>query len=153
MGPGYGPPWAGFFYGGPRRPSATDMNIRVSDAERNEMSDILAKHYADGRLDDEEFKSRMEKAVGAKTRGDLSGLLSDLPPLHEEEPARRRPRMPFRALSAILLLAFLVAALGTVATVTTHIPWILLIVVFFFLWHRHNHGLHHRHYDRYPADY
>ena len=49
--------------------------MRVSDAERHEIADILSKHFADGRLDDVEFNERLDKAMRAKTRGDLAGLL------------------------------------------------------------------------------
>jgi Domain of unknown function (DUF1707) len=57
--------------------SAKDM--RVSDAERQAVADRLAAHYADGRLDQVEFDERSGRAMSAKTRADLNGLLDDLP--------------------------------------------------------------------------
>ncbi len=55
--------------------------MRLSDAERNEYAEALSRHFADGRLDQAELDERMSKAMSAKTRGDLAGLLDDLPPL------------------------------------------------------------------------
>lgn len=56
-------------------------NMRVSDAERAEVADLLGRHYSDGRLDKQEFDERVARAMSAKTRGDLDGLFDDLPPL------------------------------------------------------------------------
>ncbi|HEY1624536.1 MAG TPA: DUF1707 domain-containing protein [Streptosporangiaceae bacterium] len=53
--------------------------MRVSDAERQAVADRLAAHYADGRLDQAEFDERSGRAMSAKTRADLNGLLDDLP--------------------------------------------------------------------------
>jgi hypothetical protein len=55
--------------------------IRVSDAERAEVTDRLATHYSDGRLDKAEFDERVARAMSAKTRADLNGLFDDLPDL------------------------------------------------------------------------
>ena len=57
----------------------TDQHIRVSDAERIEMADRLAAHFAEGRLNQAESDERAAQAMNAKTRGDLSGLFDDLP--------------------------------------------------------------------------
>jgi len=61
---------------------ADDQNMRVSDAERQGVADRLAAHYADGRLDQGEFDERSGRAMSAKTRADLNGLLNDLPEPH-----------------------------------------------------------------------
>ena len=55
--------------------------LRVSDAERAEVADRLARHYGDGRLDKEEFDERVGRAMAAKTAGDFQGLFDDLPDL------------------------------------------------------------------------
>jgi uncharacterized protein DUF1707 len=60
------------------RPGYYD-NMRVSDAERAEVADLLGRHYSDGRLDKQEFDERVARAMSAKTRGDLDGLFDDLP--------------------------------------------------------------------------
>jgi hypothetical protein len=56
-----------------------DQHMRVSDAERQAVADRLGEHFADGRLDQEEFDERVGRAMSAKTRADLSGLFDDLP--------------------------------------------------------------------------
>jgi len=61
--------------------------MRVSDAERAEVTDLLARHYSDGRLDQAEFDERSSRAMAAKTYGDLHGLFDDLPPLAGETPS------------------------------------------------------------------
>src|SRR5579871_4612376 len=73
------PPWSSMFYGQARRAVPPDQ-MRVSDAERQEMADALGKHFADGRLDRSEFDERVHRAMSAKTRMDFAGLTDDLPP-------------------------------------------------------------------------
>jgi hypothetical protein len=82
----------------------------VSDAERNEVADLLARHYGDGRLTQDEFNERVDRAMNAKTQSDLSGLFDDLPALGgAQEPARKpRARGGHRPL---LYLALIVAVL------------------------------------------
>jgi hypothetical protein len=62
-----------------RRIRYSDQHLRVSDAERNSVAELLGQHYADGRLDQGEFDDRISRTMAAKTRGDLSGLFDDLP--------------------------------------------------------------------------
>jgi len=62
-----------------RRIRYSDQHIRVSDAERNAVAELLGQHYADGRLDQAEFDERVSRTMAAKTRGDLLGLFDDLP--------------------------------------------------------------------------
>ena len=63
-----------------------DLNMRVSDAERAEVADRLARHFAEGRLDQAEFDERVSRAMAAKTVGDLRGLFDDLPDLPGDIP-------------------------------------------------------------------
>ena len=58
-----------------------DLNMRVSDADRTEVADRLARHYGDGRLDHAELDERVSRAMAAKTVGDFQGLFDDLPDL------------------------------------------------------------------------
>ena len=60
------------------RPGYND-SMRVSDAERAEVADLLGRHYSDGRLDKQEFDERAARAMSAKTRGDLDGLFDEGP--------------------------------------------------------------------------
>jgi hypothetical protein len=95
-----------------------DQHIRVSDAERQEVADRLAEHFASGRLDQAEFDDRVGRAMGAKTRADLSGLFADLPdtgaPAAPEHMYYRRRRH-----HPILLLALIVALIA----VASHAVW------------------------------
>jgi Domain of unknown function (DUF1707) len=62
-----------------RRVRASDQHIRVSDVDRNAVTELLTQHYTEGRLDQGEFDERVTRAMAAKTRGDLTGLFDDLP--------------------------------------------------------------------------
>ena len=57
----------------------SDQHLRVSDAEREAVTGRLAEHFAAGRLDQAEFGDRVGRAMSARTRADLSGLVADLP--------------------------------------------------------------------------
>ena len=74
-----------------RRIRSSDQHIRVSDADRNSVAELLGQHYADGRLDQAEFDDRISRTMAAKTRGDLTGLFDDLP---ETGPAGAGPAGP-----------------------------------------------------------
>ena len=128
-----------------RRPEVPDgRNLRISDAERGEVADALSRHFADGRLDQVEFKARLDRAMGAVTRGDLDGLFHDLPRLDDEVvPARPRRRV-LMPLVAILIVADLAStAVGTTASVV-HLPWLVVLVGGALLWHRaHRHRAGH----------
>ncbi len=122
-----------------RRPGpARDADLRASDAERTEVADRLSRHFADGRLDQVEFKARLDRAMGATIRGDLVGLFDDLPPLPDESPPPRR----HRPLLALLVLAVLAAVVVASALPMIRVPWVLLVVVGLLVWHRL--GRHHR---------
>jgi hypothetical protein len=79
-----------------------DPDLRVSQAERDEVAGALARHFADGRLTVEEYEERVEAALAARTGRDLEPLLSDLPadPPHDPvRPAAPRPRQRTRRAS------------------------------------------------------
>ena len=133
--------------GGHRAAPSHDGALRASDAERNEVADKLSRHFADGRLDQIEFRARLDRAMGATTRGDLGGLFDDLPPLgNEVEPAPRRRRRLAPVVVAIVLFALLASAVTSSLTVL-RVPWFLLIVVALLVWRRmgHHHSGHRSH--------
>jgi len=118
----YSQSWARGFsplFSGPN----SDQHLRVSDAERQAVTDRLAEHFGDGRLDQAEFDERVGRAMNAKTRADLAGLFDDLPetgaPAMPEQ-LRRRRRHPI--LTVVLLVLITVAAAHAVAAV--FVPWL-----------------------------
>lgn len=56
-----------------------DPRIRASDADRERTTALLREHHAEGRLNTEEFNDRLDRALEAKTIGELDALLADLP--------------------------------------------------------------------------
>ena len=142
----YNPPWGRG--SSARRASQSNPNLRVSHAERTAVADRLSKHYGDGRLDEEEFNERIDRAMKAKTQADLDGLFADLP--DEEAPAgepkamvRQQHRRPL--LARVLLLVLLVMIASAIWHSVTppfwglvmgglYIPWLLIGLVVFLLW-------------------
>lgn len=62
-----------------------DEAVRASDAERDQAIGNLREQFAQGRLSQETFLYRMDAALAARNRSELSGLFADLP-----RPRRRR---------------------------------------------------------------
>jgi hypothetical protein len=111
-------------------------DLRASTAERSEVTDMLSQHYAEGRLDAAEFNERIELAATAKTKGDLTTLLTDLPGSWTGAPTTaRRSRRP--GLRSAVLLGFLALAVVW-ATAIPHVAWLLVAAVAYMMWR----GLH-----------
>jgi len=138
--PPYGGSWSDWGYarspsdGGPRRRTGDwadgrsspewGSGIRASDAEREEVAQALGQHYADGRLNDTEFRERLDGAFAAVTRGDLYALVSDLPAKLAPPIPRRRPTFV-----PLLVVAVLVAVALTVATEGLALPILVALVL------------------------
>lgn len=101
---------------------ASRADVRVSDAERNDVIAQLSRHTGDGRLTLEEFEQRVEEALNARTSGDLDTTLRGLPAAPPARGTDRRGdiRAAYRALAPLLLVVLAVAAIG---------PWVLWFVV------------------------
>ncbi|CRY81352.1 protein of unknown function [Nocardia farcinica] len=56
-----------------------DRDLRVSDAEREHVGELLQRAVGLGMLSLGEFTERMDTALAAKTRGELNSVLIDLP--------------------------------------------------------------------------
>jgi len=140
--------WDPVYPTGRRDAPIQDAALRASDGERNAVADKLSRHYAEGRLDETEFKTRLDTAMSATTRGDLHGLFHDLPPLSSEPPPpqpRHRRMLPW-----VFLVAFLVIATGVALPFYPmyHVPWLLIAIVGLILWRRavrHSRWHHHYH--------
>jgi hypothetical protein len=73
-----------------RRPDPSQM--RVSDADRHRVADILREAAAEGRIDIDELDERLESTYAAKTYGDLVPITSDLPVPRAEGDVAPRPQ-------------------------------------------------------------
>jgi hypothetical protein len=69
---------------------ATPEDLRASDAERDRAVSALRQEFVAGRLSHETFILRMQSALGARNRGQLDGLFTDLPPRRARLLARVR---------------------------------------------------------------
>lgn len=65
--------------------------VRVSDAERQQVADLLRDAAAEGRLELDELEERLEAVYGARVAADLVPLVADLPttPRQDRAPAPR----------------------------------------------------------------
>jgi hypothetical protein len=54
-------------------------DMRVSDADRDLVVTELSEHFQTGRLTQDEFEDRSDRALRARTGADLDGLFTDLP--------------------------------------------------------------------------
>jgi Domain of unknown function (DUF1707) len=111
--------------------SDADPRTRIGDTDRERAMADLAGHYADGRLDHEEYDERLDAIWTARTRADLAVLFSDLPrpqvPYPPARPAARRPargrRFPLLPVIAVLV----------VLSVVTDAPFWLLVFPLLFV--------------------
>jgi Domain of unknown function (DUF1707) len=97
-----------------------DDRIRVSDADREHVTDRLREHFAQGRLSSEELDERITATLSAKTYGDLRRVMADLPepglvaPQPSWHTAAARPRIVMRRGPRLFPLAF-IALIAAVA--------------------------------------
>jgi uncharacterized membrane protein len=64
---------------GPHGPGGMHPSLRASDADREQLVDVLKEAFTEGRLSQDEYTDRMERAYTAKTYGELATLAGDLP--------------------------------------------------------------------------
>ncbi len=117
----------------PRR----DLHLRAADADRERIAGRLRQSHAEGRLDLTEFQERLERCYAAKTLGDLSELVGDLPASDDEV---ERPRLDWLHARRWYLVPLvpLVLALLVISALTGHHHdggggWLWIPVVFLFL--------------------
>ena len=67
--------------------NAPDPRMRIADSDRERAMADLAMHYADGRLEHEEYDERLDAIWTARTRADLAVLFNDLPRPQAAPPA------------------------------------------------------------------
>jgi hypothetical protein len=135
-----------------------DPRMRASDADRERTVTLLREHHAEGRLTADEFSDRVDRALAAKTIGELDALLADLPGIdlyrlpaagiRPAPPGALRPRSggavdrrsagavspqrvaTWAAWAAISALLFVTwLGLGLASGGAAWVPWFLLVVV------------------------
>ena len=60
-----------------RRSGPRDRQLRVGNAEREAVADILRREHLAGRLDSDEFDERVARCLAAKTYAELDELIGD----------------------------------------------------------------------------
>jgi Domain of unknown function (DUF1707) len=81
-----------------------DLEMRVSDREREAVAEQLREHAAEGRLDPDELEERLTAAYAARTRGDLAGLTRDLPERPPAPPPRTAVHRSLRPAAVRILI-------------------------------------------------
>jgi hypothetical protein len=128
-------------------------DLRVGDADRRAAVDELQRHYVEGRLSSEELSERVSQALAARTFGDLSNLLADLPsldrpgqeqlppgPQHHPEQWHTSFLSPSIMLLLVVISVIAVLWLATASGGRMVFPWPLLIWGFFFVGGRGRRG-------------
>ncbi len=81
--------------GGPR-PSklvavTDDRDVRAGDRDRDRVAEVLRDAAGEGYITLDELDERIERALGARTRGELDDLVADLPQAGHPQVLTRRP--------------------------------------------------------------
>ena len=115
--------------------------MRASDSDRDAVVSDLSEHFQAGRLTADEFDQRTERALAARTWGELRDLLADLPgarpapqaPAATSSGARLQPSRGLFTPPVIAALAC-IAITGVVVANVTHgrwgFIWPVLVVLF-----------------------
>jgi hypothetical protein len=113
------------FTRGPR-----DRSLRVSDKERDAVSKILQGAHGEGRLDGDEFQTRLERCLRAKTYADLDELIADFP-REGVEVVPTGQRRGWRAWPVPFV--FLPLAVFAAVAIGAHVAWLAIPLVFYFV--------------------
>lgn len=119
-------------------------SIRTSDSERDRVAQLLQEHFAQGRLDHEEFTQRLSEVYKAKTVDELSEVTNDLPerdladvgraaatdagagtvPLRLRDPALMVPWVLYGGVNVLCFFIWLIVYFTTGASY----PWFLWVL-------------------------
>ena len=91
VGDSYAEPMAGPIEPRPPHQPGDPALLRVSDADRHTIAEILREAAGEGRLDFEELDERLEATYAAKTYADLVPITADLPMTAPGAPPAPRP--------------------------------------------------------------
>jgi hypothetical protein len=101
----------------------SELQLRASDAEREQAAEALRRHHADGRLTTDELEERTGRALAATTRGELERLFDDLPRPRD----RQRPPRHARLWPPVIVFPFVAFAI----VVSAHALWFIWPLMFF----------------------
>lgn len=112
-------------------------DLRVSDRDRERVVELLSHHAGEGRLDADELDGRIERALAARTRGELAEVTRDLPDVGGGGEARRRDRKwsplahhlaPFVAVNLVLIVVWAASGAGYFWPIWPMLGWGLGLV-------------------------
>ena len=109
-----------------------DRSLRVGDKERDSVGEILRQGHLEGRLDTDEFQTRLERCMTAKSYAELDELIADFPRQRQEAERRRAGNAwTWRLWPA----AFLVLPVALIAAIVVggHFAWLAVPLIFFFV--------------------
>ncbi|MBF6164834.1 DUF1707 domain-containing protein [Streptomyces gardneri] len=112
-------------------------HVRASDADREKIVDQLRHAMNEGRLTLPEFDERLQQVYSAKTYGELTPLLSDLPAQRESRPARGTgiPQWiiimwtPWVFVNALCVAIYLATGAGYFWPFWVAVPWGLALLI------------------------
>ena len=120
---------------------AMRRDLLASEDDRERCAEALARGYVAGRIDADELEGRLDRARIARTRGELGGVVADLP-----RPSRRHAfgrwldrfdRLLLRA-HAVTFLAINTLLIGVWAVAGSHDfwpAWALVPTAILLAWH------------------
>lgn len=85
--------------------------MRVADADRERVAELLRHNYSEGRLTYAEFQERLEQAYASKTFADLDAVTVDLPtpaPARPDRQSVRRARTRNHVITYVTIMLFLI---------------------------------------------
>ena len=104
-------------------------HIRVSDADRERVADVLRRCAGEGRLTPDELEDRLDGAYRAVYGSDLDALVADLPAAHPAPSmARRRPGVRRREGGVAIPLV----VVGLLAALVPGVAWMAMLAALFF---------------------
>ncbi|WP_017573354.1 DUF1707 domain-containing protein [Nocardiopsis halotolerans] len=117
-------------------------SMRTSDAERDRVAQLLQEHFAQGRLDHEEFTDRLSRVYRSRTVNELATVTNDLPerdladfrnpsqepavapPITIRDPALMVPWMLYAGVNVLCFVIWLILFLTT----DYDYPWFLWVL-------------------------
>ncbi len=112
-------------------------HVRASDADREKIVDQLRLAMNEGRLTLPEFDERLQQVYAAKTYGELTPLLSDLPAQRQSQRARAEgiPQWitimwtPWVFVNALCVAIYLATGAGYFWPFWVAVPWGLALLI------------------------